>query len=173
MSLFHVANYFEASRLTVLSAVALDLGEVIKVVTGAVTGQRYAQRVTVAADVQAKGQWGVSMKISADPVQVSTSTVSSTLGNRIVAIASGDSIVNVGAGAIIEYDRSLFHDSLDPDRTGVLPTVGASLGVATSGSKTRWSSAASSSLTNVGTSIHVARVYRTFGKKVLVQLFEA
>jgi hypothetical protein len=90
-----------------------------------------------------------------------------------VSIASGDAIVQVGAGAIIEYDRSLFHDSIDPDRGGVLPVVGQSLGVATSGSKTRWTTAASSSLTNVGTSIHVARVYRTFGKKVLVQLFEA
>lgn len=173
MSLLHIANYFEAPRLTVNAAVDLDLGEVIKVVTGAVTGARYAQRVTAAADVQKAGQWGVAMKISADPFQVSSSTVSSALGDRIVTIASGDAIVQVGAGAIIEFHRSLFHDSLDPDRSGVLPVVGDSLGVATSSSKARFSSAASSSLTNVGTTIHVARVFRTFGTKVLVQLFEA
>lgn len=170
----HIANYQDAPRFSCIASTAMGLCEVIKITTGAVTGQRYAARVTVAADVQARALWGVALKISADPFQVSTSSVALTVaGDRRVAISSGDQMVQVGAGAVIEIDAALLHSSLDPDRAGSTPAVGASLGVNTSGTTALFSTAAQTSLTNVGTTIHIARVYRTFGKKVLIQLTEA
>lgn len=172
MSRLHIANYQEAPRETVLAAEALNLGEIIQVVSGAVAGTRYCKRATAVGQVQSTLNWGVVMKISADPFQVSSSTVAAELGNRVVSIASGDAVVHVGPGAIIEYHQSLLHDSLDPDRSGTTPAIGTSLGIATSGSQTRWAAAASTSFANVGTTIHVGKVFRTFGKKVLVKLVE-
>jgi hypothetical protein len=172
MSKMHIANYQDAPRWSCVAAADMDLGEVVKITTGAVTGQRYAARVTAAGDVQKPGLWGVVMKISADPFQVSTSNVNTDLGNRVVSVKSGDAVVQVAAGAIVEYDPSLFHSSLDPSNGGTTPTVGDSLGVNTTGTTAKWSTAAATSLSGVGTTINVARVFRTFGTKVLVQLVE-
>jgi hypothetical protein len=173
MSKLHIANYQEAPRWSCVAAADMQLGEVIKITTGTVVGQRYCTRVAVAADVQSQGQWGIVTKVSADPFQVSTSSVPADLGNRIVSISTGDNVVQIAAGAIIEFDRSLFHSSLDPDRGGTLPTVGASLGVNIATGKALLSTAGATGLTGVGTTINVARVFRTFGTKVLVQLVES
>ncbi len=167
-----IANLYDAPRWTGIAATDLDLCEVVKVTTGAVTGQRYLARVTASGDVQKPGLWGVAWKVSSDPYQVSTSlsTVPTRLGSRVVTILSGDAIVQVGVGAIIEVDASMLHSSLDANNSGVTPTVGQSLGIATSGSKAKFSTAASTSLAGVGTTIHVARVFRTFGTKLLIEL---
>jgi hypothetical protein len=172
MSRLHVANYQEARRYTAIANATLQLGEIIKIVAGATAGTRYAARSTAVGDVQKTTLWGVVMKISSDAQQVASTTASAATGDRTVTIASGDAVVQVGAGAVIEYHQALLHDSLDPDRGGVTPLVGDSLGIATSGSLCRWTTAASTSYTNVGTTIHVGRVFRTFGKKVLIQLVE-
>lgn len=167
-----IANYQDSDRRTVIAGQAMSVGDVIKIISdtsSTLVGQRKAVLVTAAADVQNAGQWGVAFKVSSDPFAVSTSTVNSALGTRITTIASGDLIVECRRGTILEYDNSLLHSSLDPDNGGTTPTVGTSLGINTS-SGAKWSSAAQTSLTNVGTTIHVGRVFKVFGKKVLIEL---
>lgn len=173
MSRLHIANFQEAPRESAIAASALGLGEVVKLQAGAVAGTRYALRVTAAADVQAPGLWGVVMKVKADPTQVAVSTAPVNLGDRTVTIASGDLVTVIGMGAILEYHQALLHDSLNPDNSGATPLVGHSLGVSTTGSTAKWSTAATTSLTNVGVTIHVGRVFRTFAKKVLIKIVAA
>lgn len=173
--LFQIANYQESKRFSCLAAGVMTIGEVIKIQTGAIVGARYATQVTTAADVQKQGLWGVVMKISADPFQVSTSTAPVSLGIRTISIATGDAVVQIAASVdtILEYDVSLLHSSLDPANSGATPAVGASLGIATSGGFARFSAAASTSLTGVGTSINVARVFQTFGTRIQIILNES
>jgi hypothetical protein len=82
----------------------------------------------------------------------------------LVTIASGDQVVEVRSGAIIEYSADLLDDSLNPAAGGATPTVGDALSM--KGSK--WCSAgAGGALTPTSP---VARVFKVFGTRVLVEL---
>lgn len=127
--LLHIANYMDADRLTAKAGEALTLGQVVKV-----TGVSGVRTLTFVRDAEAAalvaGRFGVAFKVSSEELQVATSTVPVDFaGSRLNAIASGDWIALVGPGAILEYDLSILHASLDPARAGVLPAIGDALGV--------------------------------------------
>ncbi len=127
--LLHIANYMDAERRTVKAGEVIAMGQVIKI--GNVAGVRTATWVRDAeATSMVQGRVGVAFKVSDDALNVATSTVPVDFaGSRLTTIASGDLMVNVTAGAIMEYDVSLLHSSLDPARAGVLPVAGDALGV--------------------------------------------
>lgn len=161
----HIANFYDAPRHTAIAGAAVDLGAVIKIDQGP-AGERRALQVTDAdSALLVKGNYGVAVKVSADQLQVSevVSGVPSDWGSRIVAIASGDAIVQVGPGAIIEYDPSLLHSSLNPSAGGALPTVGTALGL--KGGKFCTTGTASAITSPV-----VGRVFDVLGGKVRIEL---
>jgi hypothetical protein len=166
MSKLHIANYFEADRRSVRAGEAMDLGSVITITDNG-SGGRVAMKVTSAGQA-VSGIVGVAFKVSADPLQVTASTVNADsgadLGSRIVTIASGDAIVEVRRGAILEYTADLLHDSLNPAEGGATPAVGTALSVKDG----KWCTAATSSA--ITPTDAVAKVYRTFGTKVLIEL---
>lgn len=128
--LLHIANYFDASRRTAIAGEAIPLGSVIKL-SAAPNGDR---RALVVADADSAllvpGNYGVALKISTLQLQVTESNnVPAEFGTRLVAINSGDAIIEVARGAILEYDPSLLHNSLNPAQGGALPAVGAALAV--------------------------------------------
>lgn len=165
MSLVHIANYFDAPRGTCTAGAALDQGGVIYLSPDG-SGGRKALAPTAGAQLLA-GNYGVVLKISADPFQVTASTVNADsgrdLGSRLVTIASGDKVVEVGPGAIIEYHASMLHSSLDPSRSGATPAVGAALAVKDG----LWADAGAASAI---TTPVIGRVHKTFGTKVLVKV---
>lgn len=161
----HIANFYDAPRHTAFAGEAIALGAVIKIDQGA-AGERRALQLTDADSAQlVAGKYGVAVKVSADDLQVSESLygVPSEWGSRIVAISSGDAIVQVGKGAIIEYDPSLLHASLDPANGGALPTVGTALAV--KGGKFCTAATASAITSPV-----VGRVFDVLGGKVRIEL---
>lgn len=166
MAKLHIANYFDAPRFSIKAGEAMELGMVITASDDG-KGGRVAKKVTAANQLVA-GTMAVAFKVSADPQQVTASTVNADsradLGSRIVTIASGDGIVEVRKGAILEYTADLLDDSLNPAAGGTTPSVGDSLSV--KGAK--WCAAGAAGA--LAPSAPVAKVYRTFGTKVLVEL---
>jgi hypothetical protein len=127
--LLHIANFYDAPRRTAIAGEAIPLGAVIKLDNAA--GERTALVVDDAdAAILLPGTYGVAMKVSNQALQVSSSDgVPADFGTRLTAIATGDAIMEIGRGAIIEYDPSLLHASLDAARSGVAPVAGDALGV--------------------------------------------
>lgn len=163
--LIHIANYFEADRRSATAGEAMPLGCVTVASADAGGSQRKLMKVTGSGDI-VDGIVGIAFKVSADAEQVTSSTVPSGLGNRIVSIANGDQIVEVRKGAMVEYDVSLLDATLDPARSGVLPVVGEALAIDTS-------NALFCDATKAGavTSPVFGRVYELRGsKKVVVEL---
>jgi hypothetical protein len=127
--LLHIANYFDADRRSAIAGNDLSMGAVCKV-TADSNNERVLNAVTVTGDLANIGAYGVAFKVSSDPLQVDTSTVPTAfLGDRTVSIKSGDRIVEVRRGAILEYAPSILDASLDPARSGALPVAGATLAV--------------------------------------------
>lgn len=168
--LIHIANYFDADRRSALAGEDLPLGAVCAVSagTGTAAGNRVLTKVTAAGDLK-PGKFGVAFKVSSDPLQVTSSTVNADshadLGSRVVAIKSGDQIVEVREGAIVEYHPSLLDDSLNPAAAspGTLPAIGDALGIKAG----KWCAAGASGAI---TSPVVGRVYDVVGGKVRVEL---
>lgn len=162
----HIANYFDADRRSAKAGEDIGIGDVIKIEDDGVGGRR-AMKATVIADL-VPGTCGVAFKVSADPLQVTASTVNADsradLGSRIVTILSGDQMVEVRRGAILEYSADLLDASLDPARGGTTPSVGAQLNVKAS----KWCAVGTSG--QVIPAAPIAKVFRTFGTKVLVEL---
>lgn len=162
----HIANYFDADRRSARAGEAIGLGEVIKISDDGVGGRR-AMKVTQISDL-VPAVCGVAFKVSAEPLAVTSSTVDAdsgaSLGSRIVTIASGDQMVEVRRGAILEYTADLLDASLDPARGGTTPVVGASLHVKAA----KWCAVGTASA--IVPAAPVAKVFRTFGTKVLVEL---
>ncbi len=129
--LIHIANYFEADRRSATAGEDMDLG-VVTVASPDGTGQRELNKLTTQAEVKA-GKVGIAFKVSADPQQVTASTVNADsnldFGTRVVSIKEGDQIVEVRQGAMVEYDISLLDDSLNPDEAGTLPVVAQALAI--------------------------------------------
>jgi hypothetical protein len=123
-----IVNYLDADRRTAIAGAQLPLGSICKVAADA-KNNRVLTAVTQSSDLQNVGAYAFAFKVSSDPLQVTSSTVPSELGNRIVSIASGDMIVEARRGTIMEYDPSLLDASLDPARAGALPVAGATLAV--------------------------------------------
>lgn len=161
----HIANFYDATRHTAVAGEDIALGAVIKIGPG--TGnEREALQVTDSdAAALVSGKFGVAFKVSGDSLQVSESLygVPSDWGSRVVAIYSGDAIVQVGAGAIIEYDPSLLHDSLNPAEGGTLPVVGEALAV-------KGGLFAKSNVAGAITTPVVGRVFDVLGGKVRIEL---
>lgn len=161
----HIANFYDAPRHTAFAGEDIDLGAVIKISASA-AGERMAMQVTDSDSAElVAGKYGVAVKVSVDQLQVSETLygVPAEWGSRVVEIKSGDAIVQVGKGAIIEYDPSLLHDSLNPAEGGTLPAIGAALGV--KGGK--FSTAATSGAI---ASPVVGRVFDVLGGKVRIEL---
>lgn len=160
--LIGIANYFDSDRRSALAGADLPLGGICKVTD--VAGERTLNLVTASGDLQKVGAYAIAFKVSADPLQVDVTSVPvEYLGSRIVAIKSGDQIVEVRRGAIVEYDPSLLDASLDPNRSGTLPTAGDALGVVNG--LPCATSAASAITTPV-----VLRCYSVVGGKVRIEL---
>ena len=163
--LLHISNYMDADRLTAKAGEALTMGQVVKV-----TGVSNVRTLTYVRDAESAllvaGKYGVAFKVSSEELQVATSTVPVDFaGTRLNTIASGDWIAWVGPGAILEYDVSILHSSLDPARAGTLPVIGDALGVK-DGLFCR---------ANVGSAIIspvIGRVYDILAGKVRIQLLD-
>jgi hypothetical protein len=128
--LLHIANLYDSSRRTAIAGEAIPLGSVIKL-SAAPNGDRRALAVVDAdSALLVPGNYGVATKISTELLQVTTSNnVPVEWGTRLVTIYSGDAIIEVARGAILEYDPSLLHNSLNPSQGGALPAVGAALAI--------------------------------------------
>ena len=128
--LLHIANFADSNRQTVTAGADIPLGSVV--VASDVAGVR---TVNAVGDAQSallvKGNYGIAFEVSKLQLQVSSvvGTIPADFGTRLVAIKSGDLIAEVKPGAIMEYDVSLLHSSLDPNRSGALPVAGAALGI--------------------------------------------
>lgn len=111
--LLHVVNFYEAPRFTAKAAAAIDLGAVIKISDDGKGGRLATQVADADSASLVAGKYGLALKVSADPLQVTASDVStSEFGSRVVSIASGDFIVECRKGTIMEYDPSLLHASI-------------------------------------------------------------
>lgn len=158
----HIANFYDATRHTAVAGEAIDLGAVIKIVNDG--GTRKAMTLADAdSALLVAGNYGVAYKVNVDPNAVSESTAAAATGDRTSPIVSGDLIVQVDRGAILEYDVTLLHDSLNPAEGGALPAAGAALGIkgglfCTAGT--------ASAITNPV----VGRVFDIIGSKVRIQL---
>ncbi len=159
----NVANFFESDRRSAVAGEAIDQGMVIKM-SNYGNGVRKAMRLLNADAAElVPGVYAIAYKVSNDPDQVASTTASTATGVRTVDIVSNDAIVEVRAGAFVEYTADLLDDSLNPDQGGVTPLPGIALEIV--GSKfceIGTSSAITSPL--------VARVFRTFGTNVVVEL---
>lgn len=157
----NIANFFDADRRSAKAGETLDMGMVVKV-TDWGNGERKLMKVTSSGDL-VSGKYAIVYKVSADAEQVSTSTAPSSFGSRLVTISSGDAVVEVRKGAIVEYSADLLHDSLDPSAGGATPVVGQDLAILNA----QWCTTATGSAI---TSPIVGRVFRVFGTRVLVEL---
>jgi len=113
----HVANYYESSRLSAIAGEAMPVGAVCKITNNG--GVRTLLKL-LDGDTITPGKYCVALKVSADPYQVDSTTVPTFTGDRTVSISTGDAVVAV-TKAIIEFDASVVHASLDPARGGTLP----------------------------------------------------
>jgi hypothetical protein len=162
----HIANFYDAPRHTVFAGEDIAVGAVIKLEQGANAGVRRARQVTDAdAALLVKGNYGIAVKVSVNPLQVAKVEYGVPLewGSRVEAIRTGDYIIQAAPGSILEYDLSLLHSSLDPARAGTLPQVGHALAIK-DGLLCR-NNVASAITTPV-----IARVFDMIGGKVRVEL---
>lgn len=163
--LLHIANYFDADRRSAIAGNDLSMGAVCAVTTNS-AGERVMNFATVTGDLQKVGAYAVALKVSSDPLQVDSSTVPTAfLGDRVVSIKSGDRIVEVRRGAILEYAPSILDASLDPARAGALPVAGDTLAVKSTTGLPCTTGAASAITSPV-----VLRCYNIVNGKVRIEL---
>jgi hypothetical protein len=126
MAQLHVANFYDADRRSAVchQTGGMALGQVIKITDDGAGARKALLLGNGDAALLVAGNYGVAFKVSTDPNQVPVSTLDADrFGSRVITIASGDDIVELRRGSIIEYPASLLHSSLDPDRSGTLPEV--------------------------------------------------
>lgn len=160
---FNIANFFEADRRSARAGETMSQGMIVKV-SNFGSGERKLMKVGNSdSALLVSGNYAVVCKFSTDPGQVNTSTAPSRLGSRITTISSGDHVVEVRRGAIMEYSADLLDASLDPARSGTTPAVGDALEIVGS----LWCKVGTGSAI---TSPIIGRVFRVFGTQVLVEL---
>lgn len=160
-----IANFFDAPRRTAVAGESIPVGAVIKI-SAATDGSRKAMTLTDSDSAQlVYGKYGVAVKVSALQYQVTQTLfgVPADWGNRIVTISSGDYIVEVGRGAILDYEVALLHDSLNPANGGTLPAAGDALAV-------KGGLFCAASTNGAITSPVVARVFDVLGGRVRIEL---
>lgn len=161
--MLHIANFLDAQRWTVQAGADIALGAVIRIANSG--GNRVAFQVADGdAALLVPGNYGVAYKVNADPLAVTSSTAPASFGDRVNPPVSGDLIVQVDRGGILEYDVSLLHDSLDPNAGGTLPAAGAALGVKDG------LFCAASGVSGAITSPVVGRVFDIIGSRVRIQI---
>lgn len=120
----HIANFEDADRRTATALEAMVEGNVVYA-SGVPGGKRCLNKVTVTGNLKV-GAWGVVAKFSDQALAVSDSTASVTdFGSRLITIVSGDLVVEVRRGAILEYSTDLLHPSI----TALNVSPGEELGI--------------------------------------------
>ena len=123
----HVANFYECDRISAVAAAGLTVGMVVTV-TDDGAGQRLLTQMANGAAI-VKGCYAIVAKELVDPYEVVASTATADTGFRTVSINAGDNVLELRRGVKAEYSPDMFDASLDPARSGTLPTVGQQLGV--------------------------------------------
>lgn len=159
----HISNFFEAQRFSCTAASAMGMGAIIKISDDGTGNRKATLLANTDSALLLSGKYGVAYKVSTDPFQVNSSTAPTFLGDRVVTINSGDAIVEVRKGAIIEYSADLLDASLDPARSGTTPSVGDALAIVNA----LWCAVGTAS--SIASPV-VGRVYDTHGTLVLVEL---
>lgn len=108
----HIANLLEADRRTATAGETMDMGMVVKVQSDNAGGRYLMKLADGDSALAVSGNVGVVYKVGTDAFQVDSSTVPTEFGSRLVTIASGDLVVEVRKGAILEYSLDLLHSSL-------------------------------------------------------------
>jgi len=164
MAKVNITNFQDADRRSATAGETMSLGMVTYAKADA-NGHRFLMKLGNGDSAKAVvGNIGVVFKVSTDPYQVETTTVNTTLlGDRRVAIASGDAVVEVRRGAILEYDPTELDNTLNPATAGTLPKAGDVLAVV--GSKFCNPSAGSAIVSPV-----IGRCFDLRGGKVLIEL---
>ena len=166
MSYLWIANWQDADRRSATAGEAMDPGMVVKVSADA-DGGRFLMKMGDGDDAQVTAKkYAVVFKVSAKADTVETTTVPAALGSRLLTIVSGDAVIEVRKGAIIEYSADLLDDSLNPDEGGSLPSAGDALEI--KGSK--WAEVGSGEIESVDGVAGMC--YRSFPatNRVLVEL---
>ena len=159
----NVANFYESPRYSAVAGEDATQGMVVKIEQDAAGERRLYKLLDADAAELVAGNYGVIYKVSEDPDQVESSTAPTPTRDRVPTILSGDAVVEVRRGAIIEYTADLLHSSLDPDRAGTTPAATDTLALKDS----QWCTTGTGSAI---TSPVVGRVYKVYGTNVLVEL---
>lgn len=160
----NVANLLDADKRSCVANEAITMGMLIKMSDNG-AGKRLA-KLLLDADttlIGRTGTIGVAYKLSTEAYQVATTTAPAATGDRTVAIVSGEQMIELRRGSLVEYTADLLHSSLDPSRAGTTPVAGADLYVKGS----QWCSTGTASSLSGAV---IGRVFRVFGKKVVVEL---
>jgi hypothetical protein len=159
-----IANWFDADRRSCRAGETMTIGNIVKM-SGDANGERFAMKLSNGdAAKLTHGDYAIIYKVSADAAYVEETTAPEGLtGSRLVTIASGDQVVEVRPGALIEYAAADLHDSLNPDEGGDTPAVGDHLSIVDSlPCKESESSAIDSP--------QVLKVYMVHGTSIIVEL---
>lgn len=156
---FNIANFFDAPRFSARAGETMDHGNVVKVLDWG-NGERKLMKLANSDAASLSGdKYAVVTKFSTDANQVQSSTAPSRLGSRIVTISSGDHVVEIRKGAILEYSTDLLHASI----VSTPPVVGDGLTVKDSLFCIAGTAGQASAQV-------VGRVFRIFGTKYLIEL---
>ncbi len=162
----HVVNFKYADMETATAGAAMNIGDIGLVTEGATGDIRQVDPIGDTDDLLVlEGNVGVVIKFPADALEVATSTAQPSTGDRVPSIATGDLVVLVGKGAILEYDADELDDSLNPGQGGTTPTLGDDIGI----SSAKFSDIATAVSAGIAVPV-IARVHKLFGTKVQIKL---
>lgn len=163
MSQLHISNFFECDRLSAVAAETMTPGMIVKVSDNG-SGERKLLKLGNgdAAELVA-GKYAIVTKELLDANEVSTSTASAASGVRTVSIVSGDAVLELRRGTVVEYPADMLHSSLNPALGGTTPAAGDKLEIV-------GSLPCAAGTSSAITSPIVLRVLRVFGTTVAVEL---
>lgn len=154
----HIVNHKYADTSTAIAgADHAALGMICKVTNS--NGKRLLTPIGDTEDaLVVEGNYAIAMKYSTDEFEATSSTAAARLGDRKVSIKQNDVILEVRRGAIVSYTPAEVDASLDPARSGTMPTVGQALGV----SGSRWATAAAATTAGIASPV-IGRVFKVYG----------
>lgn len=157
----NIANLAVADRRTASAGEAMSMGMVVKVSDDGAGGRKLMKLLDADSAEVASGKFAVVYKVNTDAFRVDSSTVPTEWGSRLITIASGDLVVEVRKGAIIEYTL----DELDASLTSAgAPNCVAGEALEIKGSK--WCKAG----TGGAVTALAGRCYDILGNNVRVEL---